>query len=75
MSNLNAAQAAIRDAQYALTEVRFKANSMTVEVLRIQSQLEIANAKMRDIRVKELEAEKALLVARQNLNKLMGVTT
>lgn len=73
MSNLNAAQAAIRDAQYALTEVRFKANSMTVKAEQLRLQLEIAEAELRKVMVKELEAEKALLVARQNLNKLMGI--
>ena len=75
MSNLNAAQAAIRDAQYALTEVRFKANSMAVKAEQLRLQLEIAEAELRKVMVKELEAEKALLVARQNLKKLMGVTT
>ena len=73
MSNLNAAQAAIRDAQYALMEVRFKANSMTVKAEQLRLQLEIAEAELRKVMVKELEAEKALLVARQNLNKLMEI--
>lgn len=73
MGDLSAAQAAVRDAQYALTEARFKANSMAVKAEQLRLQLEIAEAELQKVMVKELEAEMALFREQQNLNKLMGI--